>query len=491
MPETHPTTASNPEQSRGKGAEPTTEQAMRGVWAKYPSAKCVEFLDFNGRWFGIIDGARTRNAELSDLQGDQNDAWLDAWQRLQGAEAKAETPESGYATTTCQNCGFGFYAHYREDDTPDILRCLPRKGGKHRGKLYLPAPIASVGEDETDEAWVKAHAYPEAHCVEKGLFAIYAGAVGRRVISTWEKSSDAAWADARRRLESVSTAAHNEYPEATALPTDERFSFYFDAEGDFVIEAHRQNAGQHLSAHGETPNEAVKAMCRFIEMLPEGRRLESAPTAAEPVEKLSGLALDMAVVRVKWQDARRVLVAGEWLVLPRKLSTWGDFIGRAATESEAWADAAEKVIEGEYDIEFGDVSKGWYWTHRATNRSMRGTTSREDLALESAKRDYITRHAADAKNAAEPVLGESEDCVCGHPVLTHHFTGCRLCGCSRYRIPANDLKTLQSMQAKYAAMMERMHDALHGLVYFSESVEVRMDKARSVLAAYREMGLDK
>ena len=50
------------------------------------------------------------------------------------------------------------------------------------------------------------------------------------------------------------------------LPINEKFEFYFDEEGDYVIHISRWRNGKHelLTADGKTPNEAVDDMIQVL-----------------------------------------------------------------------------------------------------------------------------------------------------------------------------------------------------------------------------------
>jgi hypothetical protein len=147
------------------------------------------------------------------------------------------------------------------------------------------------------------------------------------------------------------------------------------------------------------------------------------------VKEMSGMELDKAVVRVKWEDAD----SGGGLGWPNfwcVVATGAGTIGVGATEPESWADASAKVIEAEgYNpIElFGKT--GWMtWLH---GKGGYATTATRALALESAKRDYVqrnTRPAAPAEPSVEQMWAAIKKewpdayAVCGYSQLWHVFS---------------------------------------------------------------------
>lgn len=109
------------------------------------------------------------------------------------------------------------------------------------------------------------------------------------------------------------------------------------------------------------------------------------------VETLTGMELDQAVVRVKWPDALAgTVVCNGWRVWPHPVGP-NFSLGMGATEPEAWADAADKVIKSDYVFEQIESTGDWVWTKTAYDHVSDSYYSSRALALESAKRDYIQR----------------------------------------------------------------------------------------------------
>lgn len=55
-------------------------------------------------------------------------------------------------------------------------------------------------------------------------------------------------------------------PDPPELPVDEKFTFWRDEEGDYIVEAQRHR--QHLAGHGTTPDDAIFRMRHILAMVP-------------------------------------------------------------------------------------------------------------------------------------------------------------------------------------------------------------------------------
>lgn len=118
---------------------------------------------------------------------------------------------------------------------------------------------------------------------------------------------------------------------------------------------------------------------------------------------MDSLQLNMAVVRVKWPDA----LVNQWATNRYAVFDCDGFYEclsntECSTEPEAWAAASAKVIElGGY--EFVLIAEG-AWEVRNISAWRYGLPMRaatRELALESAKLDYIQKHAAQPVDAGE------------------------------------------------------------------------------------------
>jgi hypothetical protein len=144
-------------------------------------------------------------------------------------------------------------------------------------------------------------------------------------------------------------------------------------------------------------------------------------------EVLTGIALDQAVVRVKHEHAysEKSPIYG-WRVFsetPKHPYSTARLNPNEQdeTEHEAWANAADKVIEAEgYEVLQPSSSGLWYFLSGDEDCTDPGHTTRE-LALESAKRDYVQRNTRPAAPSAEPSVEE----VCANCNLSEagHFRG--------------------------------------------------------------------
>jgi hypothetical protein len=69
------------------------------------------------------------------------------------------------------------------------------------------------------------------------------------------------------------------------LPQGEKFLFWIDEEGDYIVQAQRENRGEFLSADGATIEDAVWAMRETLDMAASAQaKLQADASPSEPQE---------------------------------------------------------------------------------------------------------------------------------------------------------------------------------------------------------------
>lgn len=363
--------SSNREQSRGKGAgNLSIEQKLAEIQASCPELIVIEPGEANGDtwriWHRGDSGIRAQS---------RGEAIAEFWQRLQGAEAMAETRIPFYGNTECALCNESLRDRpsFRK---PTIL------GEMLVCEKCSSAPIASVGGDETE---------------------------ARRLMT--------------RSLLRVS----------------------------FLIKQAWVNANEEVRA---SLDEAQGIVISVVEnyTCAAACALESAPTATEP-----------ALEDKPWRTG---YTAKELTAVFPRGGQWGIMDPYGFNISDATYSSAEAAWKG-----FDAIHKS----------NWKGSAPKQ----------------------AEPVLGESEKVPGNEFVMASEYAGvtfeqaaavaCSLVNCG-WRGPKTPIGS--AMQAKYAAMVDRMATSLEDIMRSSNPVEDEEwaqlhDAAAAALAAYREMGLEK
>jgi hypothetical protein len=145
-------------------------------------------------------------------------------------------------------------------------------------------------------------------------------------------------------------------------------------------------------------------------------------------EELQGMELDQAVVRVKWPDASlNQWATNRYAVFDSPNHNECLSNTSCATEPEAWADASGRVIK-EAGYSFSNITAlggdRWRWYEGEVMRQGPICSTR-NLALDSAKRDYVARHTEDKAESAEDDLDEvCANCGNPHGKHAHHDGAC-------------------------------------------------------------------
>lgn len=134
------------------------------------------------------------------------------------------------------------------------------------------------------------------------------------------------------------------------------------------------------------------------------------------VEEMTGAELDKAVVRVKWPKAWKGLNSFVWRCPSpveddelELLDMECGPIGDGDTDEEAWANAADKLIEAEYRIRQNGF-RFWFFNHRENDGFSTGYETREQCVI-AAKRDYVQSNTRPASSSAEPSVEEMWDAI--------------------------------------------------------------------------------
>lgn len=113
--------------------------------------------------------------------------------------------------------------------------------------------------------------------------------------------------------------SHGSDKDPSPLPVDEKFTLWLDEEGDYMIQAQRQDQAQYLTAHGSTPEDAVWSMRKVLDLAQQLK-----PVAAQPVVEAE------QEEDATFEDVRRSIAAAHNLI-----NDWNDpNYGQRAIEAQ-------------------------------------------------------------------------------------------------------------------------------------------------------------
>lgn len=96
--------------------------------------------------------------------------------------------------------------------------------------------------------------------------------------NNWGEAEPRAWEDAYNNLRVDREDIHSPSP----LPRGEKFTFWIDEDGDYIVKAQREKRSEYLSTHGATIEEAVlnmrKVLAMAVSLRSEGIRNETRNT---------------------------------------------------------------------------------------------------------------------------------------------------------------------------------------------------------------------